>query len=95
MAITFDVTVGSRLNCCIIFWKPFSLGLLWNQYSVTRRYDLDPTVGSRSNVCTSFLKLFSFGLIWNPNSMTRMSRRPDLSDGSKWPKLSIRPLDRA
>jgi hypothetical protein len=38
VAITFDVTVGSRLNCCIIFWKPFSLGLLWNQYSVTRRY---------------------------------------------------------
>jgi len=37
MAITFDPTVGSRLNFFTSLRKPFSLGLLWNRNSVTRR----------------------------------------------------------
>jgi hypothetical protein len=36
MAITFDPIVGLRSNICTSFWKPFSLGLLWNRNSVTR-----------------------------------------------------------
>ena len=38
IAITFDLTIGSPLNFCTSFWKPFSLELLWNRNSVTRRY---------------------------------------------------------
>jgi len=37
IARNFDPTVGSRLNFCKIFRKPFSLGLLWNRKSVMRR----------------------------------------------------------
>ena len=32
--ITFDPTVGSRLNFYTSFRRPFSLWLLWNRYSV-------------------------------------------------------------
>jgi hypothetical protein len=35
--ITFDPTVGSRLNFYTSFRRPFSLVLLWNRYSMTRR----------------------------------------------------------
>ena len=34
--ITFDPTVGSRLNFYTSFRMPFSLWLLWNRYSVKR-----------------------------------------------------------
>jgi hypothetical protein len=37
MAIAFDPTVGLRANVCTSFQRPFSLGLLWNRKSVTRR----------------------------------------------------------
>jgi len=37
MAITFDPTVGSRLNFYMIFREPFSFGLLWNRNTLTRR----------------------------------------------------------
>ena len=36
-AITFDPTVGLRSNVYMSFRRPFSLGLLWNSNSVTRR----------------------------------------------------------
>jgi len=35
--ITFDPTVGSRLNFYTSFRMPFSLWLDWNRYSVKRR----------------------------------------------------------
>ena len=35
--ITFDPTVGSRLNFYTSLRRPFSLWLLWNRYSVNRR----------------------------------------------------------
>ena len=37
MAITFDPTVGSRLNFWTSFVKLFSFGLIWNPNSVTRK----------------------------------------------------------
>jgi hypothetical protein len=37
MAIAFDPTVGLRANVCTSFQRLFSLGLLWNRKSVTRR----------------------------------------------------------
>jgi uncharacterized membrane protein (Fun14 family) len=37
MAITFDQTIGWNLNFCTSFLKLFSLGLMWNHNSVTRR----------------------------------------------------------
>jgi hypothetical protein len=37
MAITFDQTIGLHLNFCTSFLKLFSLGLIWNPNSVTRR----------------------------------------------------------
>ena len=35
--ITFDPTVGSRLNFYTSYRMPFSSWLLWNRYSVKRR----------------------------------------------------------
>jgi hypothetical protein len=108
MAITFDPTIGSRLNICTSFMKPFSLGLLWNRNSVTRRpsqpefsngwkwpYHFYSTVGMLSNFCTSFQRPFSLGFLCNRYSVTRRSIRPDLSNGLKWPLFFIPPLDRA
>jgi len=37
MVMTFDPTDGSRLNFCTGILKLFSLGLIWNPNSVTRR----------------------------------------------------------
>jgi len=37
IAISFDPTVGSRINFCMSFDKTFSLGLLWKRYSEKRR----------------------------------------------------------
>jgi hypothetical protein len=37
MAITFDPTVGSRLNFWTSFLKLFSFGLIWNPNSVMRK----------------------------------------------------------
>jgi hypothetical protein len=85
---------------------PFSLGLLWNRNSVMRRscrpdlsngqngQTFDPIVGSRSNFCTSFWRPFSFGLLGNRYSLTRRSSPLDVGNWSKWPQLSIQPLDR-
>jgi hypothetical protein len=54
----------------------------------------DLTDGSRSNLCMNFRRLFSLGLLWNHN-FVMSSGRPDLTNGSKWPYLLIRSLDRA
>ena len=57
--------------------------------------DFDLTIGSRSNFCTSIRSPFSLAFLWNRYPPTWRSHQPDLSNGSKWPKLSIRQLDRA
>jgi hypothetical protein len=66
-AITWDPTVGSPLNFNRTFRKLFSLGYMWNRYSVRRLFHRsrleypferaitwDPTVGSPSNFYRSF-----------------------------------------
>jgi hypothetical protein len=37
MAIKFYPTIGSRSNFCTSFRRPFSLGLIWNPNSMTRK----------------------------------------------------------
>jgi len=37
IAITFDHTIRSCSSFCTRFWRLFSLGLLWNRYTTTRR----------------------------------------------------------
>jgi hypothetical protein len=72
-AITFDPTVGSPSKFYRSFRTLFSKDLIWNRYSVKRRYrhprlecpferaiTFDPTVGSPSKFYRSFRTLFSF-----------------------------------
>jgi hypothetical protein len=71
-AITFTSTVGSRWKFYNGFQRLFSLGLLWNRYSVMRTCGLqdlsisskgafNPTVGSRSKFYRGFQRLFFLG----------------------------------
>jgi len=98
MTIDFDLIVGSRSNFETSFRMLFSLLLLSNRNTMTRRcgrpefsngskwaYLFYSTVRSRSNLCTSFQRLFSLGFLCNRYSVTRRSGRPDLSNGLKWP----------
>ena len=49
-AITFDLTVGTRLNFNNGFQRLFSLGKLWNRYWVTRMSSRQPGVSAQNGL---------------------------------------------